>query len=279
MYAVERNFSRPDPPGVGEYVVIFVCDTQCSYSGTMRRFRRPDVSSIITSTLNVNPPSSDLHHGYVVDQAKYQESYTRRFRPLSKYWQTGTGQHPLRVLANHEGAQAMEKFRLSDLAQRARNKTDTALYTCDAHEHLGNMHRYNAAAAHCIFTDNNKKTVPFSHDLHCLHAQEATFFAERIITDAIAHRDPHVWLIFGRDSHVRVGIKDRSVMAAIEQVLQRRKLKWELGDARYKVILDNPSTSPPEEVNSTSRNKSRASNLNGPSSTIPSKTPPTPATA
>lgn len=46
----------------------------------------------------------------------------------------------------------MEKFRLSGIAHQARNRTDTAIYNCDAHEHLGNMHRYNAAAAHSIFT-------------------------------------------------------------------------------------------------------------------------------
>ncbi|KAK0212443.1 hypothetical protein DFS33DRAFT_1269240 [Desarmillaria ectypa] len=198
----------------------------------------------------------------------------------SKVWQTSYERHPLRALANREGALAMEKFRLSDVAYHARNKADTAIYNCDAHEHLGNMHRYNAAAAHCIFTDNNKMTVPFSYDLHCLHAQEATFFAERIIKDATAHRDPHVWLICGRDSHVRIGTKDRSVMVAIERMLQKHGMKWELGDGGFKVILDNPSTSPPpEESNNSSINTPRTSKSSSPSSTIPSKTPPTPAAA
>ncbi|KAK0454554.1 hypothetical protein EV421DRAFT_424267 [Armillaria borealis] len=204
----------------------------------MRRFRRPDVSSLITSTFNANAAPSDPRNVYVVDQAEYQDKYRRLFRPLSKDWQTGYNNHPLRALANREGALATEKFRLSDVAHQARNRTDTAIYNCDAHEHLGNMHRYNAAAAHCIFTENNEKAVPFSYDLHRLHAQEATFFAERIIKDAIAHRDPHVWLICGinslplgslpfdeilsgRDSHVRIGTKNKSVMTAIEQMLQK----------------------------------------------------------
>ncbi|KAK0241359.1 hypothetical protein EDD85DRAFT_397124 [Armillaria nabsnona] len=188
----------------------------------MRRFRPPDVSSLITSTFNASATPSDPSKVYVVDQAGYQDKYRRLFRPLAKDWQTDYSNHPLRTLANREGALAMEKFRLSGIAHQARNRTDTAIYNCDAHEHLGNMHRYNAAAAHSIFTENNEKTVPFLYDLHRLHAQEATFFAERIIKDAIAHRDPYVWLICGRDSHIRIGIKNRSVMTAIEKMLQKR---------------------------------------------------------
>ncbi|PBK74096.1 hypothetical protein ARMSODRAFT_951671 [Armillaria solidipes] len=243
----------------------------------MRRFRRPDVSSLITSTFNANAAPSDPRNVYVVDQAEYQDKYRRLFRPLSKDWQTGYNNHPLRALANREGTLAMEKFRLSDVAHQARNRTDTAIYNCDAHEHLGNMHRYNAAAAHCIFTENNEKAVPFSYDLHRLHAQEATFFAERIIKDAIAHRDPHVWLICGRDSHVRIGTKNKSVMTAIEQMLQKKALKWEAGDSGFKVILDNPSTSPPDESKNSSKKATHGSSV--PRSTKPSKTHPTPAAA
>ncbi|KAK0494823.1 hypothetical protein EDD18DRAFT_285265 [Armillaria luteobubalina] len=166
----------------------------------------------------------------------------------------------------------MEKFRLSDVAQQARNRTDMAMYKNDAHEHLGNMYRYNAAAAHSIFTENNEKTVPFSYDLHNLHAQEATFFAERIIKDAIAHRDPYVWLICGRESHARIGLKGRSVMTAIETLLQQKAVKWETGNGGFKVILDNPSASSPDESNTSGYSSA-------PPSTKPSKTHPTPAAA
>lgn len=170
----------------------------------------------------------------------------------------------------------MEKFRLSDVAHHARNRSDMAIYKNDAHEHLGNMHRYNAAAAHSIFNENNKKTVPFLYDLHSLHAQEAAFFAERIIKDAIAHRDPYVWLICGRDSHVRIGAKNRSVMTGIEQMLQKKTLKWEMSDSGFKVILDDPPTSPPDEFNECGKDTTPGSST--PRSTKPFKIHPTPAT-
>ncbi|KAK0486225.1 mitochondrial PGP phosphatase-domain-containing protein [Armillaria novae-zelandiae] len=244
-----------------------------NYTGTMKRFRPPDVSSLITSTFNATATPSDPHSVYVVDQAEYQAKYRRLFRPLTKSWQTGTGtgSHPLRSLAHREGALAMGKFRLSNVAQQARNRTDMAMHKNDAYEHLGNMQRYNAAAAHSIFTENNAKRVPFSYDLHGLHAHEATFFAERIIKDAIAHRDPYVWLICGRHSHVRIGLKGKSVMAAIEEQLQKKALKWEMINGGFKVILDNPLTSPDE---SNPSGYSRA-----PPSAKPSKTHPTPVAA